>query len=313
MTSLSTMNTLTYIGIDVSKAELLLAWDRKPKRLANTPGGITTLLKNLPPGGHLAVEATGGYERKLVEAAHAEGVPISICNPARVRHFARAQGQKAKTDPLDAEMIRQYAQAVEPRPSPAPDPAQRRLGVLVDARETLMATRTKFLNLLEHLRDKLVLSLYQRQLRQIEKSVALLDQEITSLIAAAPFLHHRYQRLVAQPGIGPVVASNLLAHLPELGQANRRQIAALLGLASFARDSGSAKGLRFIAGGRPKLRRLLYLSAVAVIRSKSSPLASFYRSLRLRGKPAKVALIATARKLLLFLNSLFKNPQQLLP
>lgn len=302
------MKTITYIGIDVSKSELLLAWDHKPKRLANTPKAVATWVKTLPPDCHLAVEATGGYERLLVEAAHAHKIPVSILNPTRVHHFARATGRRAKTDPIDAESIRQYAQSVAPKPNPPLEPAQLRLIAFVDAREALMTTRIQFINLLEHVRDKLVLSLYRKQLRQIEASLSALDEEIAALVAATPLLRHRYHQLVAQPGIGQVVASNLLAHLPELGLASRREIAALVGLAPFARDSGQAKGVRFISGGRPKLRRLLYLSAVSLIRSKSSPLAAFYRRLRLAGKPAKVALIATARKLLVYLNSLFKSP-----
>jgi len=266
------------------------------------------LLKALPEGSHLAVEATGGYERLMVEAAHANSIPISILNPARVRHFARAKGQRAKTDPIDAEIIRQYAQSVAPKASAAPDPAQLQLVAYVDAREAIMTTRTQFINYLEHAGDKLTRSLYQKQLRQIERSLETLDKAIAVLIAATPALHARYRQLAAQPGVGPVVASNLLAHLPELGRASRRQIAALVGLAPYARDSGQSKGMRFIYGGRPKLRRLLYLSAVSLIRSKSSPLAAFYHQLRSRGKAPKVALIATARKLLVFLNFLFKQP-----
>jgi len=189
MTSLSTMKTTTtYIGIDISKTELLLAWDQKPKRFPNTPDGMAALLKKCPFGSHLAVEATGGYERLLVEAAQAKEIPVSILDPARVRLFARAQGQRAKTDPLDAEVIRQYAQSTAPRPSPAPDPAVRQLGALADARETLMATRTQFLNFIEHSIDKVVTALYKEHLRLTESSVAALEQKIARLIAATPTL-----------------------------------------------------------------------------------------------------------------------------
>lgn len=308
MTSLSPMKTITHIGIDVSKSELLLAWDLKSKRLTNSAKSISDWLRSLPPNCHLSVEATGGYERLLVQAAHAHQIPVSILNPARVRHFARAKGQRAKTDPIDAKIIRDYALSVDPKPSLPPDPAQLRLTALVNARESLMASRTLFINFLEHAHDKLVASVYNKQLRLIETSLATLEDEISRLILNTPALHARYQLLLAQPGIGPVVASNLLAHLPELGLASRREIAALVGLAPFARDSGQTKGLRFISGGRPKLRRLLYLASVSLIRSKNNPLAAFYRRLRLAGKPAKVALIATARKLLVYLNSLFKAP-----
>lgn len=310
ITSLSLMNTTTYIGIDIAKAQLHLAGLSRRRTCPNTPAHLAAWIKTLPPGCHLVVEASGGYERALLAAAHAAGVPVSVLNPRRVRDFARARGLRAKTDPIDAEAIRQYALTFRPEPTPAPEPARERLGALVDARQQLTNLHSQLLNMLEHSEDKLVRSLSQKQLLLLERSIAKLEAEIAATIASCDSLRARDQLLRAQPGIGPVVASNLLAHLPELGLANRRQIAALVGLAPFARDSGNAMGKRFIAGGRPKLRRLLYLAAVSLIRSKS-PLSSFYKHLRSHGKPPKVALIATARKLLLFLNSLFKNPSLL--
>lgn len=310
MTSLRTVNTINYLGIDISKRELQIATSQRQRTLANSPSGIAALLKALAPDSHLVLEATGGYERPLLDACHARQVPVSVLNPARVRQFARAKGLRAKTDPIDAEAIRQYALTFRPAPSQAPDPASRRLLALVDARQQMMTLHGQILNMLEHTTEKTVRQLYQKQLCHFERTLAKLEQEVADTIASSTALVRRHQVLVAQPGIGPVIASNLLAHLPELGQANRRQIAALVGLAPFARDSGATKGHRFIAGGRPKLRRLLYLSAVSLIRSKS-PLSAFYRRLRDAGKPPKVALIATARKLLTFLNSLFKDPSLL--
>ena len=309
-TSLSTMNTLNYIGIDVSKTELQISLSQRQRTRPNPPSGIASLLKALPPGSHLVVEATGGYERALVESAHAAKVPISVLNPARVRQFARAKGQRAKTDPIDAEMIQQYAQTFQPAPGTAPEPDQHRLAALVDAREQMVVLRVQLRNMLEHTSEKIVCRLYQKELRSLDGSIAKLEKEMQATVTSSVTMAARHKKLLAQPGIGPVIAASLLAHLPELGQDNRRQIAALVGLAPFARDSGQFKGKRFIAGGRPKLRRLLYMAAVTLIRS-TSPLASFYRRLRDLGKPPKVALIATARKLLVFLNSLFKEPSLL--
>ena len=307
MTSQSPVNTPKYIGIDVSKAELQIAFKTVAQRKRpNTPAGIAALLKGLPEDSHLVVEATGGYERALVDAAQKAHVPVSVINPTRIRQFARSQGQRAKTDPIDAEAIRRYAETFRPAPSLEREPAHRRVVALVDAREQMMTMKGQIINMLEHADNKEVRQLYQKELRRLDLVIAKLDQSIQTAIASSATLAQRQQKLLAQTGIGPVVASNLIAHLPELGDANRRQIAALVGLAPYARDSGLSKGHRFISGGRPKLRRCLYMAAVSLIRSRS-PLSAFYRRLRDAGKPPKVALIATARKLLVFLNSLFKN------
>jgi transposase len=304
------MNIINYIGIDVSKTSLQIATATRSFVCANKPADIAAFCQELPENSHLVVEATGGYERLLTLTAQQKALAYSVLNPARVRHFARAKGLRAKTDPIDAEAIRQFAIAFAPPAQSAPAPSQRRMAELVDAREQLVATRTKMSNLLEHTSEKMLLALYRRQIRHLEAAIAKIHEHLQRLLESCPSLQTRYKLLLAQAGVGPVVASTLLAHLPELGQANRNQIAALVGLAPFARDSGQSSGKRFISGGRPKLRRALYLAAVALIRTRS-PLAEFYRHLRLNGKPAKVALIATARKLLIYLNSLFKPLQPL--
>ena len=175
------MNTLNYVGIDVSKSELVLSLpEGRPRRHPNTPAGLTALLKTLPVRSHLALEATGGYERLLVQAAHAAAIPVSILNPAHIRHFAQAKGQRAKTDPIDAGMIRQYAQAMAPAPSAAPEPALVCLAELVNARQSLINLRIQLINLLEHACLKTVRSLYQKQLRQIETSLLRLEHNIAA-------------------------------------------------------------------------------------------------------------------------------------
>jgi transposase len=300
------MNNLSYVGVDVSKASLDVAGDHFARRTPNRPAAIAAWLKKLPPGSHLLVEATGGYERSLVEAAHRANLPVSVLNPARVRHFARARGTLAKTDAVDAALLRDFGRALAPKPTPQPDPAVRQLAELAATRDHLVKLRTALTNGLEQARLPLVRRCLTSQRRATDRHIAKLELALERVINASATLAPRYQALRSHHGIGLLTAAALLALLPELGSANRNQIAALAGLAPFNRDSGQSSGPRFIAGGRPRLRRALYLATLSVVRS-SGPLAAFYRRLRLAGKPAKLALIATARKLLCFLNSSLKS------
>lgn len=297
-----------YLGVDVSKAHLDVAGlDPNVRRLLNTPASIAALLKRLPPGAHLVLEATGGYERPLTDACHHAGIASSVLNPARVRHFANATGRLAKNDSIDASLLAQFGAALHPPADPAPNPHTRQLAELVSARDQLVAVRIQLSNAFEHLQIPAVRQIYSSQLASLDRRIDKLAAAMAALLRECPALQARNSALQAHCGVGPLVAATLLAHLPELGQANRGQIAALAGLAPYDRDSGQTRGLRSIRGGRPKVRRCLYLAALAVIRSKSSPLRPFYLRLRENGKPAKLALIATARKLLCSLNFSLKN------
>ena len=300
------MNNLAYIGVDVSKAHLDVASDLAPQRHPNHPAAIAAWIHQLPPQAHLIVEATGGYERPLVRACHRAGRPISVLNPARVRSFARARGCLAKTDAIGASVLREFGRALQPEASPEAAPARQELAQLVSARDHLVVLKTQLVNGLEHAELPLVRQCFQSQLRCLERRIAQLEKALVASIESSTELTRRHDLLRAQPGIGLITAATLLALLPELGCANRNQIAALAGLAPFNRDSGQTSGLRFTAHGRPKLRRALYLATLSAIRSPG-PIADFYRRLRLSGKPAKVALIASARKLLCFLNSSLKT------
>jgi transposase len=299
------MNNLSYIGVDVSKAHLDVACDLAPHRQPNHPTAIAAWIKKLPPQAHLIVEATGGYERPLVRACHRAGRPISVLNPARVRSFARARGTLAKTDALDAAVLREFGRALQPKASPESAPALRQLAELVSARDHLVVLRTQLINGLEHAELPLVRQCFSSQLHALERRIAKLEKALDASIHASAELTRRHDLLRAQPGIGLLTAATLLALLPELGQANRNQIAALAGLAPFNRDSGQKSGPRFTGHGRPRLRRALYMATLSAIRSPGD-VADFYRRLRLAGKPAKVALIAAARKLLCLLNSSLK-------
>jgi transposase len=301
------MNTLTYLGIDVSKAHLDLADANATTRIANTPAAIKELLERLPKDTHLLVEASGGYERPLVDACHHAAIPISVLNPTRVRRFAQARGQYAKTDRIDARLLHDYGRTLHPPATLPADPATRELAELVNARQQLVDARITVLGCLEHASHKTVLRLYRSQLLTLDRQIRILQTHINALLTSSPSLRHKALLLQSIKGIGPIIAATLLAHLPELGHANRQQIAALAGLAPFNSDSGQKSGRRFIKGGRPKVRRALYLAALSLLRSPSNPLCLFYRNLRSNGKPAKLALIATARKLLSLLNSSLKS------
>jgi transposase len=300
------MNPLSYLGVDVCKAHLDVADAQHRRRYVNTPSGVAALLKALPSQTQVILEATGGYERMLVSACHQAGLAVSVLNPARVRAFARASGQLAKTDSIDAAVLYQFGCALHPKAQPRPDPQRESLCELVNARDQLLALRTQLSNALEHLRSSLLRRSFTAQIRSLKTRIAQIDAAIEACIQSSCSLHSRATALGSHHGIGPQTTATLLAHLPELGRANRGQISALAGLAPFNRDSGQSEGHRFLTGGRPRVRRALYMATLSAIRS-SSPIASFYHHLRSNGKPAKVALLAAARKLLCFLNSSLKS------
>ncbi|MEI7865954.1 MAG: IS110 family transposase [Chthoniobacterales bacterium] len=305
------MKTINYIGIDVSKKTLQIDTAQAALSCPNQAKALMTWLQQLPADSHLVLEATGGYERTLVTLAHAAKVPVSVVNPARVRAFAKARGQRAKTDSIDAAMIRQFALAMQPPAARPPSPVRQRVVELVRARQVLVKERITWTNMLEHVVLPRLKRLYQKRRRQTDALLEELEAQIATEIASCPELSARYQRLLAEFGIGLVAASTLVAELPELGQSNRKQMAALCGLAPFPKDSGQKHGLRFVQGGRAQLRRVLYMATLSAIRKKSSPLADFYQRLRANGKPGKVALIACARKLTTHLNSILKTPDPL--
>lgn len=300
------MNTISYLGIDVSKAHLDVAFSQRSTRITNAPKSITSFVASLPAASHLVLEATGGYERPLVQAAHQMGVRVSVLNPARVRAFALSKGCRAKTDKIDAAILRDFGDALHPAPRQAQAPELSALAELVNARDKLVAIRCQLDNALEHVQLTAIRQIYVSQVRSLKNRVAKLDAAILKLLKNTPSLASRYQCLTAHYGVGQQTAATLLAHLPQLGEANRSQLASLAGLAPFNRDSGKTKGPRFTSGGKPRVRRCLYLAALTAIRS-DSPLRTFYLRLRQSGKPAKLALVASARKLLAHLNASIKK------
>jgi transposase len=245
--------SLVYAGVDVAKRELQVAALDQNRSYAHDPGGHRRLLGWLSTLGAVQVvlEATGGYERKLVAALQRQGVAVSVLNPRQVRDFARAQGRLAKTDRIDARVLVDYAVALRPQPTPPASPQQRRLAELVRARGQFIVTRGVQQNQLEHAEEALVRRSMREMVAALDTRIARLDKAITELIAATPELADRVRKLVAVEGVGPITAALLLAYLPELGTLSKTEVAALAGLAPRNWDSGAFRGQRRIAGGRP--------------------------------------------------------------
>jgi len=296
-----------HVGLDVSKLHLDVALPSRTLQVANTPAGHRTLLGALPPHAHVCLEATGGYERAIVDALHQAAIEVSVLNPRQVRDFARARGLLAKTDRIDAGVLAEFGRLMPCPPTPPRPRVERALAELCALRDQFVDQRAQLAQSAEHYALAESRRLIESQRKSLTTKIEKLEARLATLIASEPALAARSATLQAQAGIGAGSAAVLLAHLPELGQASRRQIAALSGLAPYNHDSGPRRGARHIRGGRPRVRRVLYMASLSAIRAKGSLLATFYQRLRAAGKPAKVALIATARKLLCHLNQQLKT------
>jgi len=302
-------STIIYAGLDIAKSNLQLHLADRIHDLPNTAAGHRRLLKLLATFSNLQLicEATGGYERAVVGALHQAAIALSVLNPARVRHFARAQGQRAKTDRIDAALLTAYGQALRPAPSAARSTQDQQLCELTRRRlqvlELLVAQRQQL--------DRLQLSSLRRQaqslVRRLERDLAQIEKLLLQLRRQADGLDQRAKRLEAIHGVGSITALNVLAELPELGTLNPGQAAALAGLAPHPRQSGQWQGRRSIGGGRAAVRRALYMAALCAAHTNPI-LRSFYQRLRQAGKPAKLALTAVMRKLIVLMNHVLKNP-----
>ncbi len=302
------MNTI-YAGLDIAKLNLQLHLAGRSYDLPNTAAGQRRLLKLLArhPGVHVVCEATGGYERAVVAALHQAAIPVSVLNPARVRHFARAQGQRAKTDRLDAVVLCAYGQALQPAPTPARTELEQQLTELVRRRAQLLDALVAQRQQAEGLTLPTLRRQAQSLIRRLERDLAQIQAALAQLQTQSAPLNQRVERLASIVGVGTLTALGVLAELPELGTLNRRQVAALAGLAPHPRESGQWQGQRSIGGGRAAVRRTLYTAALVAARTNHH-LKAFYQRLRLAGKPAKVALTAVMRKLIVLMNQLLKNP-----
>lgn len=305
------------VGIDVAKAMLDVAvvpsgatW-----RTPRTPAGLADLGERLaalaPP--IVVLEATGGLERPVVAALSAAGVPVAVINPRRARDFARASGREAKTDRVDAVALAHFGAALAPAPTPAPDPARTTVQTLVGRRRQLVEMRTMERNRRGEA-DPLTRAAIDRHLVWLKDELATLAAQIRTALAADAALAARATVLQTAPGVGAVTAAVLVAELPELADPSvgRKQLAALVGVAPFARDSGMHRGRRHCRGGRASVRAALYMAALTAVRTDPA-LRARYTALRARGKPAKVALIACAHALLRCLAALVRSGQPYRP
>ena len=294
-------------AIEVGKHELYVAlgsagelWSER-----NEPRVIKRLTQRLAESGCVRVLVEGGsYQNLLVAALRAAELPVVIINPRRVREFARSIGRLAKTDRLDARVLALYGERIAPAVRELPDEQRQELRALWVRREQLIEMLVMEQNRLEHAPK----TLHQRLCAHIDylrQEIQQADDDLDRAVRNSP-LWDSYQLLRGVPGVGPVLSTALLCDLPELGRLNRREIAALAGVAPFNRDSGSLHGQRSIQGGRPRLRRVLFIATLAAARC-NPVLKPFFQRLRAAGKPHKVALVATMRRLLLILNAMLKH------
>jgi transposase len=303
-------SSVIQVGIDVAKADLQVAALKQNIRLSNNPAGHRRLiawLRSLGPV-HVVLEATGGYENQLLGALHAGAIPVSRVNPRQVRDFAKASGRLAKTDKIDAAVLADFATALAPRPTLPPDPAVAQLVEWVRTRTQLLAQGAALHNQLEHLVDRVARGCLLELVRACEVRIARLEKCMAELIARHSVLAARRKKLMEVQGIGATTAALLLAEMPELGTFSKREVAAIAGLAPRNRDSGQFRGQRHAGGGRAAVRTGLWMPTLVAVQH-NPVLKAHYQRLRANGKPAKVALVACARKLLIYLNCLLKNPQ----
>jgi transposase len=304
-------HTTVYIGIDVCAQWLDVAGldaGAKPKirRLPNTASGHALLVKLLPAAAHVVFEASGGYEHKLWLALLRCGKKVSRVNPARVRHFAKADMKLAKTDAIDAAVLAAFGARFDLRADVLPADWELELAGLVNRREQLVAARAQQEVQLQQLHNPRLQLQAKRLIKTFDQQIKHLDKLIAGLLqseAAKP----KAERLCLMQGVGPTVAATLIAHLPELGTLTDKQISSLAGLAPHPEDSGPVKGIRHIQGGRMKVRRVLYMASLHCVRCNAI-LKTFYQRLLIKGKPFKVAITAVMRKLLCVLNKLIARP-----
>lgn len=297
------------VGIDVGKAQLDVVWHETGEHLMveNNPKGVKALVKRLRKERveRLVMEATGRYERGIVLAAVEAGLPVVVANPKTVRRYAGAIGLLAKTDKLDAGLIAQYAAVIKPEVRPFATAKTLEIKDLLLRRRQLMEMRTMEMNRQQQLGGSLGASC-KRVIKLLEKEVAAADAALDDMIEQVEEWRERKALLVSVPGVGDGLAHTLLGDMPELGELNQKQIAALTGVAPFNKDSGRLRGKRRIQGGRAGVRTVLFMATMSAVQH-NPVLKAFYQRLVAAGKLKKVALVACMRKLMCILNSMLRE------
>ncbi|MXN44495.1 IS110 family transposase [Shinella kummerowiae] len=306
------IHDLSFVGIDVSKHhfDVHIHPAGESLRCGTSSDAIAQLVRRIAGLGPVAVglEASGGYESRLADSLHAAGVEAHVVAPARVRSFARGIGQLAKTDRIDAAMIARYLVAVRADLTPyAPDRDRRRLSAISAHRRRLLAEKSGLISQLDTIDEPLVRSMIEKRLATIAQDIATLDAAITDLLAKVARLRQCHARLRKVTGVGPVLATALLADMPELGKVSAKVAAALVGVAPYARQSGTCERNGRCTGGRKHLRDIAYMAVLSAVKVKDPVLAGFYQGLRARGKPFKLAMVATMRKLITILNAIARS------
>jgi len=300
---------LRCVGIDVSKRTLDIFDDAVgvPERIANAPQPIAEQMARWRCGNVFVVfEATGIYDRVLAEVLQQAGIRFARINPARARDFARASGRLAKTDAIDAHMLAAFARAMAPTAGQAPQPERNALALLAKRRDQLVQMRAQEKTRRSEAQDRGMIECIARHLDFLNGEIKAIEVKIKALIKAEPQICEQARMMRSAPGVGPVACMQLIAQMPELGHIGPKQAAALAGLAPLNVDSGSYRGKRSIAGGRKRVRDALYMAALNAVR-REGPFRNFYLKLRQAGKPAKLVLIAVARKLLATLNAMLRD------
>lgn len=306
---MTSTEAVEFVGVDVSKSRLDVAIESSGEcwHVANAEAGINDLIVRLKRMtlGRVVVEATGGQERLLVESLSAAGLPVSLVNPKQVRHFARGLGRRAKTDRIDALVLARFGQVTQPILYLRLSDQEEDLAALVDRRQQLVDDLTAEKNRLGTARPAARESL-EAHIRWLEQEVESLRRQIEDLLQQTADLKSKDEILQSTPGVGLITSVTFLAALPELGRLNRKQAAALVGVAPFNHDSGATYGARYCSGGRASVRTALYMATLSAIRC--NPLIrDHYTQLKDRGKPSKVALVACMRKLLTILNAMIRD------
>jgi transposase len=302
------MTPLSFVGIDVSQVRLDVATrPGSSYSLSHDEAAIATLVERLCAlhPALIVLEATGGMEIPLASALAAAELPVVVVNPRQVRDFAKASGQLAKTDALDAQTLAQFAEVMRPQPRPLPDADTRALAALLTRRrqlvEMMAAEKNRLLSAPSPIRKSL-----RAHIAWLERELQHTDTGLAEAIRQSPVWREKDELLRSVPGVGPVLTSTLLANLPELGTLTHKQIAALVGVAPLNRDSGTLRGRRTVWGGRAQVRAVLYMGAIVAARF-NPVIRPFYQRLQQAGKAKKVALTACMRKLLVILNAMLKH------